>query len=250
MPFLSPASYLFLTTKPMVRMLDTRQLEWLYILPLVDMDPATLNVLITYTDTSTATANIDLTELRAYEVKMVDVSFGTRAWQNVTAAKTIKKIEVWIEIVDETGDRITYVPWTPGTDNFKQILYMNSLGGMDSFTCIGDGQGAYEFTGEVAVRQVDNYYMTEAGQEHAVNRRVRQTFTVQSGYKPKLEVKAMADMLLVNRMSVVEYWTGEAKLVPILVNMQGMSLPNDLANLNSFDFQYRYAWTDRALDRS
>lgn len=249
MAFLTPISYLFLTTKPMLRMLDTRQHEWLQILPLVAIDPATLRVRITYTDATTANANVDLTALRAYEVKMVDLSFATRAYQDEEPLKTILKIEVWVDADAGAGDKITFVPWTPNTDNLTQLLYFNSLGGMDSLICTGDSEAAYQFTGEVAVRQVDEYFQTHVGAEQAVNRRVRQNFVAGTGHKPKAEIQAVADMLHVNSLYVIETFAGEDKMVAAMANTDSLTLPAKLSNLNALNIPYRYRWNDRALDR-
>lgn len=248
--------YQFLTTKPQRRLISTDHPEWLYILPNVDIPGASLVATcywqsggnITYTLISA-----DELDLNGGEVRYFDISYAKRNYANLDPAKTIAYIRIQINaaaIDSGEKDYIDLVPYTPVGDDITAIYYRNSQGGMDSLICAGDVQEAIEIDGLQVATPLEAVYDTQAAQYSWVDPSYRTDISVHTGAKSTRELKALKDLMLIK--SAFEYREADGVLFTkdIIPEQLSVSMPSSRTNIKKLSFIYRYAVSQKAIDRA
>jgi hypothetical protein len=238
-------NYHFLTSKPLTRNIFEIQKEWLYILPLVDITAAVLDIVITYTDATTQDADVALGDLTKGEVNVVDIGFPAQDY-NSHQAKTIESIAIKI---DSDAEKIILKPVDLSTDNIRHLFYMNSLGGIDSLICIGDQQDNLETSRLISQKELSIDAPLDESEFIVSSIKARAPFNVYTGIKPDKEIRAAKDLFLVNEIFEQIENDGTFAMVPIIVDQKSVKFPSKNNNLKAIQFTARPAWDEVALDR-
>lgn len=242
-------SYLFLTTVPFDRTFSMEHPCWLYILPTADDATASLTAKIYYTDATNDTKIIPLPALVAYAAIRINIAESEQDYTAEDPAKTISYIEIYI---DADADKLTLRPYYPSeiSDSIKALYYRNSLAGWDALICTGEHGKSYTPAQQIAEQPLpDTGSVTAFPQYLAVNQKGRRGESVNTGYKPKLEIEALMDMFHVNDIRLLSNIDGQDVLVPVMADTSTQQHSPSRANLHALSFSYLFAFDDRALDR-
>lgn len=247
--------YTFLTTKPATRWLSTEHPEQLYVLPNVDNLLPSLVANILYKDGTTSEEVLipvgDWT-LKAGQARAFEVGYARWNYANLDPTKTIRSITISIYTSGAAiagADAITYIPYTPAGDELKVIYYHNSYGGVDSLICAGDSQRSFTTDGLQVARPVELVYEGE-DQYRMVQQRMRTDHSVNSGHKPRKEHQALIDLFLISTAYEYERISDDAyHLRPIILESAERALASIKTNIKNISFNYRYAFTQRAISR-
>ena len=239
-------SHKILTTKPATRKFITSlKRDILYFLSLTN-GLTNVTIRIYYTDSTDRTETVDISAfLESYAFQ---VPLDWAVINGYEPAKTIQYFEVYI---DESIDKITYVPEDPisASNTQKYFFYLNSLGGFDSLVCQGDHQEGIEAEEIVGQRDfpIQHGYITP---EYEVrNQLSRSIFTANTGNKPKAEIAALMDMIHKNVIYEVVNVEDCSFLIPCRIITKASSLPTEWQNLKNLTFQYRYNYDNRSFNR-
>ncbi len=256
--YLFQEPYTFLTTKPRTRQLSRNHPEWLAVCVLEPdgLADCLLRALITYTDGSTANHILidegDIPALLEGSVYAFEIGFDRYAYDAVTPAKTIKHIRIHLEnaaFEDQLAqDHVIYYPYTPAGDYVRALYYHNSYGGLDSVICTGDRQRSVAAQGYESSRAEDIRAL-EVPQKVYNHLGYEEQVKVTTGAKPSGEIDALHDLLTIKSAFEYKDLSGEAYLVPIIPNGDGFELPSEKTNVKMMSFSYRYAHTQKAIDR-
>ena len=244
------AATLFLTTKPFIRKLyKTVPLEWIYILPLETATGVNLTAHIEYTDGATTDQLISLGTLTKGITTTVRMDYVTRKWDDIDPTRTIRHIKAYVAT---SGDVIYYIPEEANTDYFRQFLYRNSLGGMDSFVCTGATESALRVEEEISRKFLESEGRTNnvlPGHYEVANNIGSHTVTVNSGFKPQKEIEAFAQARLHNDVLLVVHQGVTINWIRVLLEGDNVLLKNDQDSTWSVTFRYRYTYDIKALPR-
>lgn len=254
---ITPSSpYTFLTTKPQKRLISTLHPERLYILPHEDIPTASLRAVVTYTDGTTEEhvliSNVNL-DINGGQVREFDVSYAKRDYNNLNSAKTIKyfQIHLYKSAAKMTGgDYIQYYPYTPSSDQLKAIYYHNSWGGLDSLICEGDQQVSRQFQGDQTAIPLEAVYDGQQHQFRWMDPVFRTQQSVNTTNRPAAEIDALDDFFMLKRAYEYKRKSGGHVLLPIIPEQPEVIMPSSRSNIKKLSFSYRYAFEQRARDRS
>lgn len=231
-------AYLFLTTKPLNRHFHPLEKIVLYMLPLVG-GVATLQAIITFTDGTTqsdTTKNFGTVEI--YRPKYLVYTIPE-------VAKTIAKIEFDITGLAGTAEKLTYKLISRPSPYFRQLIYLNSLGGFDSVPLIGKTQESETFTGDAFEAQQFPGTDSAEGNFKTFNQRSNKEFVLRTGWITKLQRDALSDMMLINQVYLLE----GTKLRKILISNASHQISQDGQFLYSLEIQARFTHDQSAYSR-
>lgn len=246
--FTTATEIVMLTTKPLIRQFSMEHPEWIYILPMADVAAADLTSTITYTDATTDTLVISLGALTKYAATKVNIGEPVQEYSQVDTKKTISHITLK---VNNDDDELTLYPYYPSqiSDQVRAFYYRNSYGGFDSLICIGDQADGFEATGQLAQLPITSGYVVTTSPEYvSVNQEGLRSGSMFTGYKTNAEINALKDMQLVNDVHELKTIDSQDVLLPIILQ-GGIQYPSARNKLKGIQFNYRYAWDDRALER-
>lgn len=244
---------LLLTTKPKKRQISIDHPEWLYVYPGVSNNDLYLRALITYQDGTLAYEDIvALGNHVSYRVKIINIGYPARQYQFIDPTKTIKSIELFINEseVDTIDASIILIPVKITSDNVRALYYHNSLGGLDSFICTGDKNQAIRLFKDLSnVALPLGYDITKgAAQIQPIEQQLTRSVKVYSGNKPKGEIEALDDLFLIKKAYELKIVNGSEELFSIIPTTEQLKHPEDRSNLQNSNFEYEYAFNDKAID--
>lgn len=241
-----------LTTKPLQRSFSMDHPEWIYVVSTEDYASAQLRTIIWDRDGGqiAATVLLELGTLRAFEVRMLNISNAVYNYETHDPDEPIKDIDIFIRSGSTDSAVIKLVPSTPTSESIRALYYHNSLGGLDSMICTGEQQQSNEFSFVNTEKPVElGFGLDDAPPMQSINQEVQTSFNVNTGYKPKAEIKAFTDFFLIRRGYEYRQLNGSYQLIPIQPIMSALDHPSERASLHALSFGYKYAFTNKAMDQ-
>ena len=240
--------YQFLSTKPKIRRLSMDDPEYLFFCALQEIQGARLFVRSYFSNTTTHVQSLDLGTLHQGITKCIDVGFSSMGYLgNVPVGSFITKIDMYIGMdeTDESGDKITYIPYIPDTDHKLLVYYVNSAGGLDSLVCEGDRRTTMDSDHTIAKRAVSK----EAAQFVITNSKGQRKYDVNTGAMPNRSVRALMDMAIKKPISILQEINCIPTFSPVLLVDNSMRMPSDMSNEQSLSFTLQDAYENTAIDR-
>lgn len=232
-------SHKFLTTRPLIRNHVSGTDDFIYILSKADaLTP--LNIDIIYADDTDENSTVSLSSVNKGDVFQYYLNYSSLA--AVDSAKTIKKIEIYID----ASNKIVYNIIEPKSSNVFNIIYRNSLGGYDSFQCEGDQSETLSTNSIVKRNSFPADYDYTFREYEDVSQQSTGRYNLNSGYKSRSEIKAFADAFHHKKVFVL-HQEGDCKyLLPyrLLGNFQP---PSIFDNLPAISFTIEEAATNQYL---
>lgn len=245
-------SYQFLTTKPATRRFSKINKEWLYILPMADMNSANLYYKMYFDDDTNSTGSISLGNLRDDEAKIVDISYALVDYDSIitSPATRIKKIEVYVGTAssEDSGDKITLIPYTPQGEVLA-LYYANSYGGFDSLICTGANSqnliSEQEVTKRIMTHSED---INTTAQYKVVDAMARSSYTINTAFMPLGEVKALRDLSIKKPIRMMKEIDGVTTMVPYILEPNSLSMPSTFTPNTNFSFVITEAMDNHAFE--
>ncbi len=245
--------YQLLTTKADKRRLSTTDPEYVYVCPIADMTGANLYAKAYYSDATTNVHTVSLSNLNKGETKCVDIGYAAIDYvSNIPSGESISKIEIYVGTADteDSGDKLTYIPYTAISDQKLRVYYVNSYGGMDSLICIGDRTESVESDYQIASAEIDyDGVLQESPQFTIHNSRGRRSFEIYTGHLPEKEAEALRELGVKKPVCIHETVNAVETLLPAILDGNGVALPSQRSTLHNQVIRLRYAWEDMAFDR-
>ncbi len=232
-------AYLFLSTKPLDRRYHPSERIILFLLPLVN-GPYVLRARRFFTDGSDS---MD-------ESHSLGLIPAFRPWYlvydiPVLPAKQISRIEFDMVGPAGTKEMLIYRPIAKPGPYFKQLIYLNSLGGFDSVALMGKSEESHTDSGEVFESLPFPSTATQEGNFQTFNQKQFQSFVLRTGWITLPERRALMDLTLRNEAYLVE-GTSQRK---ILITNASYITRRDGEFLYAMEFQARFAHDNHALSR-
>lgn len=223
-------AYLWLSTRPRERRIHPQEKIVLYLLPLVSAS-AGLSVQIHFTD---GTSQIDTSKtfgsLTAYRPVYLNYTIPavTKSISHITFQATGFSV----------GEKLTYrMIQNPGP-YFRQVLYLNSLGGFDSIAMVGKTEVTQTDSGEVFEGQLFPPLDAQEGNHRAINQTSVVGFKLRTGWISLAERTALKDLTLRNEAYLVD----GNKLVKLLITNSNYLIQKDGEFLYSLEITAREAF--------
>lgn len=235
---LTGKAYYFLTSKPTTRRYHSQEKIFLYLLPLVS-GTATLRAIITFTDGTTQSDTAKtFGSVSPYRPKYLVYTLPA-------VAKVIDYIEFDITGLTGTAEKLTYKLISNPGPYHQTLVYLNSLGGYDSFPLIGKTEETHTDSGEIFDGVLFPPLNAQAGNLQSINQRSVEGFTLRTGWINLQERQALKDLTLRNEAYLVE----GTKLKKLLISNAAYQIRKDGEFLYSLEFQARYAYENAAYSR-
>jgi hypothetical protein len=232
-------AYHFLSTKPLARRYHQDEKIILYLLPLVS-GTATLRAIIHFTDGTTQSDTAKtFGSVSPYRPKYLNYTLPT-------VSKVIDYIEFDITGLSGTAEKLTYKLISSPGPYFRQLVYLNSLGGYDSIPLIGKTEETHTDSGEIFDGILFPPLDAQVGNLQSINQRSVEGFTLRTGWISFQERQALKDLTLRNEAYLVE----GTKLNKLLITNAAYQLRKDGEFLYSLEFQARYAYENVAYSRA
>lgn len=244
---------MFLTTKPQSRSISIDHPEWLYIYLEQTATQQYLKANITYQDGTTLLHELmSLGIPTGHDIIIANISYSEKNYQLLAPSKVIKTIEIFVgdAVADQSEEYLVLIPIKYNSDNIKALYYHNSLGGIDSFICVGDSYVTESLFATITKRSLQLNYDSFADSEMVASNQQSQTIVkVYTGNKPKGEILALNDLFLLKSAYEWVEMDGVFELIEILPTTNEVNLPEDNSNLYNASFEYRYASANAAIDK-
>ncbi|MFY0628222.1 MAG: hypothetical protein JXR07_18125 [Reichenbachiella sp.] len=238
--------YVFLTTKPLTRYIFEEQQEYLYILFKEAFADADLDITINYTDNTDHNYQINIGATTKGQVIAQNIGYPVLDYNQYEEAKSISSIEIKI---DSESEKLILIPAELNSDEYRELHYFNSLGGMDSLFCTGDHQTTIDsnfinsfksFTPDADLSDAE--YSAHSGYSQS-------KYDISSGYKPHKEIEAVKDMFLINNVFELVTENTSSVLLPLILDQKSVGYPPAKSNLKAVSFEARLAYDETANDR-
>lgn len=160
------------------------------------------------------------------------------------ASKTVVMYEVCV-VDASNGDAhisktYTYIIDYAFRKTVRRFLYVNSVGGADSFLTFGKGTKEIEFFKQTA-EKADDDVTVQQFQDYAIEG--RENYEVATGFKSKRELAYMRDFFLSEDKFVMR----SGRWLPIQTNNRTIQESVDGNNLQGYKFEYSLAHRDDSL---
>lgn len=229
----------FLTWKPIKSLVSQAQPEFLtYMYPYAtfgDSRAVNLEVLIYYTDGTTATSVFTVQEIETLRTYSIAVGVQQLSLHTVTPAKTISHYKVWVKesATRKTVERFYYVDRNVYKAE-RFILFANSLGGFDTVRCVGTGEFQSDYFRNMADHYAGRYKRSEGNRRVILNEE-QSGRKVNTGFISRADVHWLRDLFLSTEVYTVE----NGMLVPIEIVSKKFAMPEE-SDLNSLTIEYDY----------
>ena len=224
--------YNFLTTKPAKREhIETQKNDFVYCLFRVNSVPTfTLN--ITYTDESVSSEEIPTSTFNQGETYSIKIDFQNL--KQLNQSKVIKKIVLSGELNQDT---ITYIFTPCKTSNPATIYYQNSLGGFDALYCEGKVLKNIRYNSVISEKSIPSNFPKNFTQSETKNNISSTLYQFNTGFKPKEEIEALADMFHNNKIYLLDETGISDTLIPLLITGNSQAITDSDRNLQAISFQ-------------
>lgn len=228
----------FLTWKPLSSLMGPSQHEFLTFLNFDSgKNKLRLDFEITYVDGSTQDGYFADYSSGKGKIHRVNVGLAALDLANLDPYRTIAYYEVWLS---NSGNRASekrrYVVDYKSYPATRYLLFVNSLGGLDTVRFVGSG----EFTADYKRETTDLYqgrYDPRYGDMRTVYAVESAGGKINTGYISRAEVQWLRDLFLSRQVFLLE----GNRLLPITVSGKKLSLPEE-ADVNAlsvdYDFQF------------
>lgn len=228
-------AYLFLSTRSTTRRLHPEEKIHFQMLPIVSGTP-TVRYIATFTDGTTQTNTLTLAAATALVPFAVNITLPSYA-------KTVDHIEFDITGLTGTAEKLTYKLISKPTPWFRQLFYVNSLGGLDHIPLTGKCE---EITTPVSeLFESQPYPVSQDGNTRAFNQRAIDSLILRTGWMSLDELRSLRDLLLRNDAYILD-GTALRKLV---LNTDAKPIQADDTYLHSLEISARYAHEETAYSR-
>jgi len=230
-------SYILSTAPIAPRILNTAQHCPVYFLPR-DGGSQTIKITVNYIN-DTKTQTIINATAKKYEPFALNFGFEARNYSNAT---NIQDIEI-----DFNDEKINIIPHKAELCiEYREFMYLNSLGGLDSFLAEGEFINEVDISQDVFLRFVPNdYNETQMRAVDNYNSNYNMIFTINSGYIPLAQRKSLIDFLISEKRWVLE----NGKMIPITLISPKMPKDSNQEFLKSVVFSYKYAFDQKNYEK-
>ncbi|WP_299755311.1 SprB repeat-containing protein [uncultured Pontibacter sp.] len=222
------ASYLptqkpFLSWLPAAKLATTGQPEFLFlVLHQSGIESFVVKKRVTYADASVVTSTAHLQEgCQRFEVYCIPTSY--QALDLASDGREVREWEIWCET--EAGIAITetrtYTLDTRYSGYFRYLLYLNSLGGINTLTAVGQAEKSLEIETQTMQRLLNAGYNPTLGSTETTSVTAEPVLRLTSGYlSDQKELEALTDFALSREVRLVEagrYRAGTKQVKKFLV---------------------------------
>lgn len=236
-------TYIFLTTKPMRRVMTKNQQEYLFLLPLTAITDAEFVIKINYTNETSELVPVALGNLAQYDGKIIRISYTETYYETINPSLIIKSLEFYLN--ENSTERIIYDIYEPITDNPIELFYANSLGGFDSLICEGATTDKVIYTRELVNRYTSKDFELAQGDTYNTDSTAVRRLEISSGYKEKKDILALRDLAISGKILIRE----NGEFVPFtLITAEGPDFNKDDQTWY-YRFEGYYLYREKAFDR-
>jgi hypothetical protein len=236
--YITGKAYLFMSSLPLNRRFHPSEKLFFYVLPVVS-GSATLKAEITYTDGSSTVQNTSLGAVSIFRPFYINYNFPA-------SSKTVAKVDFSITGLSGTAEKLNYQAIPNPGPYFRQLIYLNSLGGYDSFPLLGKAETTNTEAGEVFEGQLFPASASQFGNYQTFNQRSFISHTLRSGWIPLAERDALNDMLLRNEVYLLQ----ANRLVKLLIANATHQRSKDGEFLYSLEFNARQAFDNYSYSKA
>lgn len=231
-------AYLFLTTRPLERKYHPSEKIHLQILPISSGTP-TIRGRAVFEDGTDQTFQVTTGAVTPY------IPFGVNMFPPAFE-KQVTKIEFDITGLTGTAEKLTYKLISNPGPHFRQLFYLNSLGGLESLPLTGKCEETNENTGEVFEGQIYPPSNAQTGTSRAFNQAAQDGMILRTGFMSLADRKAIRDLTLRNDVYLLE---GNSLRKMILTNAT-YTITKDGEYLNSAELTARFAYGNFSYNRA
>ena len=227
----------FLTNLPReMKVLPDQFVKLVMLFPRGDAFEAEKTVTAYYSDNSVEFSTVSFTVYTdaLYEFDCQPVALGLPVME-----ETRKLLSYDVVINSENGEseKFTFIiDWQYHEDPL-QLFYMTSLGGVDCVALTGNVETGFDSTAIEAVMPLKSTAISKDRTVIVASRTGTMTWKVNTGWKEKETMEAMAD-LLISKLAWIYY---RGKLMPVTITNSGTPLVNKFNNLQSTEISMKLA---------